>query len=325
VEQLELRYAIPRKLGQRWQQDERWLLLLDGLDEVALAVRPACVEAINAYLASRTRLISPVVCSRLEDYEALREPLRLPSVVVVQPLTPEQVEAYLTKAGSSLAAVREVVQRNPVLQELVTTPLMLHVVTLAYRNKAVADLPQLGSAGEQQRHIFASYLERMLLVEGKRSPPASKKMLPSLVWLAQQMRARSQSILYLEHLQPDWLPSGWTQQLYSWLGVRLPDILIGGLVSFVIFLLFSFSKTDFYLLGSFLLGGVVAGLLGSMPAAHARVPVFRRRHRFFSLLIRTVLLGHLVGLALALLSPPGGYAFITHELRNEIVEELIPI
>ena len=71
VEQLELSYYVPRKLGQGWQREGCWLLLLDGLDEVVLSARPACVEAINAYLSSRTRLISPVVCSRLQDYDAL--------------------------------------------------------------------------------------------------------------------------------------------------------------------------------------------------------------------------------------------------------------
>jgi serine/threonine protein kinase len=258
VEQLELRYAIPRKLGQRWLQEERWLLLLDGLDEVALSARPACVEAINTYLSTRIRLVSPVVCSRLEDYEALREPLRLPNVVVVQPLTPEQIDTYFSGAGPSLAAVREVVQHNPVLHELLTTPLMLHVVTLTYRDKAVADLPQFGPAQEQQRYIFASYLQRMLPVGGKRSSPFSKKMLRTLAWLAQQMRERSQSLLYLEQLQPDWLPTGWAQQVYTWLGVRLPAILIGSLVSFVVVVV---SGIGLSLLPTLLLGGVVGGLL----------------------------------------------------------------
>jgi hypothetical protein len=301
VEQLELRYAIPRKLGRRWQQEERWLLLLDGLDEVALSVRPACVEAINTYLSTRSRLISPVVCSRLQDYDVLREPLRLQSRVVVQPLTSEQVEAYLSTAGPALAAVREVVQRNAVLQELLTTPLMLNVVTLAYKDKASVDLPQLGSVEEQQRQIFASYLHRMLPLEGKRSAPSRRKMQHYLVWLAQQMRARSQSILYLEQLQPDWLPSGWTQRVYTWLGVLLPAIFIGGLVSFVASAFFVLG-TGLDLLPTLLIGGVLGDLLSRMPIAHSALTPSRIHPHPLSLLAKSALLGLFVGLGVALLS-----------------------
>jgi NACHT domain len=299
IEQLELRYAIPRKLGQCWQQKERWLLLLDGLDEVALAARPACVEVINTYLSARAHLVSPVVCSRLENYEALPVPLRLTGTVVVQPLTPEQIDAYFNKAGLSLAAVREVVQRNPVLHQLLTTPLMLSVVTLAYRDKAVVDLLQLGSADEQQRHIFASYLERMLPLEGKRSPPSSQKMLHTLVWLAQRMRERSQSILYLEQLQPDWLPSGWTQQAYAWAAVRIPAILIGSCVSLGILQVLSEGFVS--PLDNLLLGGVVGGLSTYMP----RVKPFRTLR---SLLAVAGLLGLFVGLSIALLCYPHAFA-----------------
>jgi serine/threonine protein kinase len=251
VEQLELRYTIPRKLSRRWLQEERWLLLLDGLDEVAHASRSACVEAINTYLSARTRLVSPVVCSRLEDYEVLSQPLRLSRVVVVQPLTAEQVESYLTTAGRSLAAVREVIQQNVVLRELLTTPLMLHVVTLAYQGKAVEDLPQLGTPEELQRYIFASYLQRMLPTDGKRSPPSSRDMLPSLVWLAQQMRRRSQSILYLEQLQPDWLAGPGRQLLY-----QLSVGLIGGLLGLFVGLLVVLITG----LGQGLIGGLLFGL-----------------------------------------------------------------
>jgi hypothetical protein len=252
VEQLELRYTIPRKLGRRWLQEERWLLLLDGLDEVAHASRPACVEAINTYLSTRTRLVSPVVCSRLQDYEALSQPLRLSRVVVVQPLTAEQVESYLTAAGRSLAAVREVIQHNAVLHELLTTPLMLHVVTLAYQGKAVEDLPQLGTPEELQRYIFASYLQRMLPTDGKRSPPSSRDMLPSLVWLAQQMRQRSQSILYLEQLQPDWLAGISRRLLYQLSVVLVSGLLFGLFVGLLVEVISG--------LGTGLISGLLSGL-----------------------------------------------------------------
>ena len=51
-----------------------------------------------------------------------------------------------------------------------------------------------------------------------------------LSWLAQRMHQSSQSIHYIEHLQPDWLTSRQTQW-YTWLGKYVPGILIGILTS----------------------------------------------------------------------------------------------
>jgi hypothetical protein len=149
-----------------------------------------------------------------------------------------------------------------------------------------------------------------------RSLSSSKKMLSSLVWLAQQMRAPSQSILYLEQLQADWLPSGWSQQVYSWLGVGLPDILIGSLLSVVVFLVVFDYTATFELLSSFLLGGVVAGLLGSMPAAHAALTLPRRSHHFFSLLAWAAFLRLSVGLFMALVSNSSRSADVSPSLTG---------
>ena len=49
VDELNLRYDVPRKIGQEWVKNDQILPLLDGLDEVKSEHRTACVEAINAF------------------------------------------------------------------------------------------------------------------------------------------------------------------------------------------------------------------------------------------------------------------------------------
>ena len=87
VDALNEQYDVPRKLGQAWVDADQILPLLDGLDEVAAERRMACVEAINALGTRGMRL-------------------RLQGAIVAQPLTPQQVESYLTQVGTPLAAVR---------------------------------------------------------------------------------------------------------------------------------------------------------------------------------------------------------------------------
>ena len=127
------------------------------------------------------------------------------SAVLIEPLTRQQVETYLEQAGPLLAAVRTARQANPVLQELITTPLMLSVLMLTYAGVAVQDLPQHGSADEQQQQIFTSYVERMVMRKGDVVHYPLERTKAWLGWLAQQMRQDDQTIFYLERLQPDWL------------------------------------------------------------------------------------------------------------------------
>ncbi|MFF5085182.1 NACHT domain-containing protein [Actinoplanes sp. NPDC000266] len=96
--QLDDRYRIPAAVARAWLDDDRFVLLFDGLDEVRESYRDRCVSEINKLEAA-----SVVVCSREADYERLTERLRLQGAVVIRPL-----------AG-----------------ELLTTPLMFDVVRMA--------------------------------------------------------------------------------------------------------------------------------------------------------------------------------------------------
>jgi predicted NACHT family NTPase len=70
--------------------------LLDGLDEVALNQRQACVEVINQFRRGHG-LLPIAVCSRIADYDAVGTKLRLRNAVVVQPLTRSQIQDYLNR------------------------------------------------------------------------------------------------------------------------------------------------------------------------------------------------------------------------------------
>jgi len=108
VEELNTKYNIPKRVARPWVENDDLLLLLDGLDEVRLEHREACVKAINDF-RQEYGLIPLVVCSRIADYEAFTTRLKLQGAVLVQPLTPQQVDEYLRGASMALSAVREMV------------------------------------------------------------------------------------------------------------------------------------------------------------------------------------------------------------------------
>ncbi len=205
TEEIKLHYLLPHHLVADWIQTNQILPLLDGLDELAVSAQTTCIAELNASYARQGAPL--VVSSRQEDYLRQTDRLALQNAILVQPLDEHQTMAYLEQAASSLAAVREVVSGNRVLQDLLTTPLFLSIVALAYRDRSIQDIPLLGTPEEQQRAIFESYITRMLEQKGGARSYPSDRVLHWLVWLARQLRQRHQSEFYLERLQVDWLPA----------------------------------------------------------------------------------------------------------------------
>ena len=255
VDALNEQYDVPRKIGQAWVEGDQVLPLLDGLDEVASEHRAACVETINAFRQDHG-LLPLVVCSRAADYEGLGIRLRLQGALVVQPLTPEQVDRYLMHVGAPLAAMRHVLQADPTLWELLETPLMLTITTLAYMGQPVEAL-HIGATVEAYRqHLFTAYVDRMFQRRSAITRYPRQQTERWLAWLAWQLTQHSQTVFYLERMQPDWLP-----QRQRWLptqGARLVAGLVGGLV-----LGLAGGLIDWWMI-HWLVRGLVLGLLGGL-------------------------------------------------------------
>jgi hypothetical protein len=257
AEQISEIYDVPRKVSTEWVRDALILPLLDGLDEMDEAARPACIAAINTY--HRDHLAKLVVCSRTTEYKAASEHSRLTlqGAVMVQPLQHSHVDTCLIQAGKPLAALRYALKKNTALHDLATTPLMLNILMLTYQGRSVRDLPHKEATLLQQ--VWDDYVERMVMRKGnpKRYPLAQTRA--RLSYLAGQMRDHNQTVFYLEHLQPDWLEAS-QQRIYTRLAVRLPALVIGVLISILVSMFFT-GKTS---LPSLLQYGVLGGLLGGI-------------------------------------------------------------
>ena len=98
-------YGFSEKLIRRWIEEEQFIFLLDGLDEMEEAARPFCIAAINLY--HHAHLVPLVVCSRRVEYEyaARNERLYLQCALLVQPLSQEQIQEYMRSMGSHVEAL----------------------------------------------------------------------------------------------------------------------------------------------------------------------------------------------------------------------------
>lgn len=225
VDELNSKYQIPEKIARPWVENDELLLLLDGLDEVNAGSRDDCVQALNAFC--QEHLVPIAICSRSEEYEALTVSLKLHGAVLLQPLTPVQIDEYLEGAGTELLAVRRTLQHDVVLQEFARTPLMLSIMTLAYQGMSLEDLESLGSVDAHREHLFACYVQRMFerRAAERRFPP--EQTVQWLVWLARRLSEQAQTIFLIEGLQPDWLEARRERRLYAVMTMLSVGLLMG--------------------------------------------------------------------------------------------------
>lgn len=223
VAELNVRYSIPKRIAGDWVKNDSLLLLLDGLDEVVPARQEACVKALNAFRSEH--LVPMVVSSRTADYEMLTARLKLQQAVVLQALSDQQVEAYLARAGPELTGLQANLQRESTLRELARSPLMLSMMTLAYRGLPAEALTSPSTTTDRLRHLFDTYLQQMFARRGSRQPYAPDQTRHWLFVLASGMLKDNQTLFMMEQLQPNWLPSRQLRLVYT-LVIRLALLLV---------------------------------------------------------------------------------------------------
>jgi eukaryotic-like serine/threonine-protein kinase len=232
MDELHKRYDVPEEIGQDLMVNGQILPLLDGLDEVAAAYRDGCVEVINAYYRQGGAL---VVCSRTADYEVLERKLNLRGAVAIEPLSREQVDTYLKQIGEPLDGVQSAVREDESLWELLDTPLMLSIASMAYRGKSQQELTTTGALEQRRRQLFASYVNAMFERPGRAKTRekvisyTKEHTISWLSWLASAMKKHDQTVLYLGWMQPSWLQNSVLKWLFQF-GVALLCGLIFGVI-----------------------------------------------------------------------------------------------
>jgi hypothetical protein len=231
IDELLVKYHIPKKIGSRWLETNWIVPLLDGLDEVKPAIQSGCVEAITAYMQNNG-VPGIAVCSRLKEYTDSPVRLHVSGAICLQPLTPEQVKDYLARSGDALAGLSAALEKDQVLQTLAQTPLMLDVMSLAYRDLPTEELTNraLNTEKERRSHLFDTYIDKMFIRKGKRTQEYTREhTLGWLSWLARRIQQHGQTLFLIEQLQPSWLTTRGQRLVYI-LGSRMVFGLIFGLI-----------------------------------------------------------------------------------------------
>lgn len=232
ADELNIKYQVPRSLARQWVEQDQILLLLDGLDEVTARDRAACISVINQYCLEHG-LVSIVVCSRQAEYLAQEARLHLHKAVVIQPLTEQQIDAYLSNNEIQLETAHKILHDDTTLLALCHSPLMLSIVMTAFQDFDTHNTAVEASV-ELIRRIFAIYVQRMCSRRSIKQYYTPQRTVHWLSYLAQQLTRHNQTTFYIEQMQMDWLP----ENRLRWLS---PTIVVGLIYGLFIGLLKGFS------------------------------------------------------------------------------------
>ncbi|HEU5380877.1 MAG TPA: TIR domain-containing protein [Ktedonobacteraceae bacterium] len=205
LEEIVLRYKMPRKAAQDLLNTHQIFPLLDGLDEVEESSRVVCVQAILRFKEQSTEHLPCVICCRTEEYQALTTHLPLQYAVMLLPLSSDQIDIYLSSVSGNLDALRETLHGDQELFELARRPLLLSLFTQAYQNHTPLDLSASVAPEEYPRILFRQYVQQMLNRRAKLQRETKEQAQKWLTYFATQLYQR-QSIFEVEELQPSWLP-----------------------------------------------------------------------------------------------------------------------
>ncbi len=263
VNELANRYEVPRRLGEKWLRNGQLLPLLDGLDEVEVEQRIPCAQAINNFRQKHMEMATVVTC-RTHDYKALATRLNLEEAIVLQSLSGEQIDIYLAGVGKRLAGLRAAMQTDATLRELAESPLMLSIMTLAYYRMPEDVAISLGNHAEGRTLLFDVYVERMVRYRGGEELYDPQDTIAWLAWLAGQMTKFNMRMLFLEGMQPNWLPRPEQRHFVS----RLRLLLGGWFWGLGVFA----GLLAWFLVGwQGLVSGVVAGVVTAVLPTFARL------------------------------------------------------
>jgi hypothetical protein len=227
VSELGTKYQVPEKIARDWWARNRLVAMLDGLDEVRPDLRADCVAAINDFSSSQG-LAGLVVAGRRRECEELPEKLQFGGAICLEPLSVSQIDVYLGKLGPQFAGLRNALWVDKELQELLQSPLILHIVLVTYEGKPLIPSDGIRESDEFKARVFRDYVRAMLARKGKRLEHYSPQQL--MIWvrlLARGMQARSQSVFLIESLQADWLPSRMHQFMYYFVSRQAAGFYLG--------------------------------------------------------------------------------------------------
>ena len=206
--ELVAKYLVSSRDAARLITDGGIIPLLDGLDDVPLRARAPCAVAIDAFHRAQPKRPLVVTC-RTEEYAAFSQQLDFERTLKLEPLATEDVARQLRAASQTELALA--IRGNHVLDDLARTPMLLHVMRLAFRD-SFTFRGALDDPHEAVRQMFEAFVASALRGVPEALRVRHERALESV---ARLMSRAARTLFLLEDVQPTWLSEPGDRAAYA--------------------------------------------------------------------------------------------------------------
>ena len=223
--EMKAKYGMSRGASRTLFLEQKLLFIFDGLDEVKSDLQGQCVDGINDLIEHDSAPQHLIVCSRVEEYEALvnsNHKLCLNNAILLKALSGGELKNYLSSIGAQ--SLLEKLDFDQDIARFACNPLYLNFLTSVHEEISWTLLRSMRSPREKILYVFESYvnkglsnsinkdlnksirrsLNRKRFFLGKRA--ATFELKRTKYWLKQiaiYMKSESQTEFLIENIQPD--------------------------------------------------------------------------------------------------------------------------
>ncbi|MEM9538488.1 MAG: signal peptidase I [Cyanobacteria bacterium P01_E01_bin.42] len=233
IEELYDRYGLDREIGDRWLKQDRFIPLLDGLDELK-ALKEDCIQAINQFQEDRQyQQLALAICCRVKDYESCKTELDIKEKLCLQDWQNEQIRDYLDSRNAS--HIWQAIQGDPQgFLALARKPLLLNLLPEAYPRTLKTEKKRFWDNEKQEEYynqcltkLFDDYLSEKLDTPHDNRGYSAAETRRYLRWLAKTLKRQGMTEFAIEHMQPSWLETEKQRRSYRLIGGLILGLILG--------------------------------------------------------------------------------------------------
>ena len=205
ISELHQQYGVSTKLAKDWIKNDIFVYLFDGLDEIADGHRNVALDSLNQFVNTTTQI---AVCSRLGEYEALREKLNVNNAVEIQPIDGSEAKAILRKhlSNKNVSTLLDTIGGRGDVWNEIRKPLFINMLISTYSGGARFSPQHVAGSTEYkvQQLVVAPYI-RARLRNRQAGNYSNDEIWQYLAWISNNLVRLNQVQFYVEMIQGDWL------------------------------------------------------------------------------------------------------------------------
>lgn len=238
IVELRRRYDVPSEMSKTWLEENRFLLLLDGLDEIANEYRGECVNAINRF-RGHYGLTEMVISTREDDYKTINAKLHLHNAIRLMEIEINQARNYLSSVNFNLEQVQSLYQNKMEFSDAIKSPLMLSILSVSLQD----DCAKPESLSTERKHpitksdLLRHYVQNALFHRQELKGPKVYNLMKVLRWSAKMLSSQNQTTFSTQDLRSNVLSNVKLVKLYNICSMVIGFICIWLLMWMFIFLL----------------------------------------------------------------------------------------